>query len=104
MTNYTLWGNLPPASRVKLHLTNAEGWSRFAKSFRNRQNTFIRRSMLEVRCSMLISFFFEPKLAALPRLGKSFQASGGACMKLQKIRCRFQKYLTAELAEYAEII
>ena len=29
----------------------------FAKSFLNRQNTFIRRSMLEVRCSMFISFF-----------------------------------------------
>jgi len=47
------------AARVKLHLTNAEvgmwnaeGWSRFAKSFGNRQNTFIRRSMLEVRCSL----------------------------------------------------
>ena len=30
---------------------NAEGWSRFAKSFRNRQNTFIRHSMLDVRVS-----------------------------------------------------
>jgi hypothetical protein len=25
-------------------------------------------------------------------------------MKLHKIRCRFKKYLTAEIAEYAEII
>ena len=46
-------------ARVKLHLTNAEvgmwnaeGWSRFAKSFGNRQNTFIRRSMF-------ISFFLD---------------------------------------------
>jgi len=51
---------------MKLHLTNAEvgmwnaeGWSRFAKSFRNRQNTLIRRSMLDVRCSTFISFFSD---------------------------------------------
>jgi hypothetical protein len=31
-------------------------------------------------------------------------ASGGAYMKLHKIRRRFKKYLTAEIAEYAEII
>jgi hypothetical protein len=34
----------------------------------------------------------------------AFQASGGAHMKLHKIRWRSKKYLTAEIAEYAEII
>ena len=34
----------------------------------------------------------------------AFQASGAAYMKLHKIRCRSKKYLTAEIAEYAEII
>jgi hypothetical protein len=33
-----------------------------------------------------------------------FQARGAARAKLHKIRCRFKKYLTAEIAEYAEII
>jgi hypothetical protein len=27
--------------------------------FKNGQNSFIRRSMLDVRCSMFISFFFD---------------------------------------------
>jgi hypothetical protein len=27
--------------------------------FKNSQNTFIRRSMLDVRCSTFISFFFD---------------------------------------------
>jgi len=31
-------------------------------------------------------------------------ARGGARVKLHKIRCRSKKYLTAEIAEYAEII
>ena len=31
-------------------------------------------------------------------------ASGAAYVKLHKIRCRSKKYLTAEIAEYAEII
>jgi hypothetical protein len=46
---------------------------------------------------------------------KRFRASGFTCqhggirvlnpyVKLHKIRCRFKKYLTAEIAEYAEII
>ena len=47
-----------------------------AKSFLNRQNTFIRRSMLDVRCSMFISFF-SIKLAAL-------QASDGAYVNHEK--------------------
>ena len=43
------------------------------------------------------------KVSLLIRLA-AFQASGGARVKLHKIRCRSKKYLTAEIAEYAEII
>ena len=42
--------------------------------------------------------------ATLYRLDWPLAARGGAYMKLHKIRCRSKKYLTAEIAEYAEII
>ena len=50
---------------------------------------------MKLRQNGIVSFLI--KLAA-------FQASGGARVKLHKIRYRFKKYLTAQIAEYAEII
>jgi hypothetical protein len=44
---------------IECRITNYEGWNRFAKSILNRQNTFIRRSMLNVRCSTFISFVYD---------------------------------------------
>jgi hypothetical protein len=51
----------------------------------------------KIRYQTLNKYFFLIKLAAP-------QASGTACMKLHEIRCHSKEYLTAETAEYAEII
>ena len=59
-------------------MSNVEEWNRFAHSFfLNRQNTLIRCSMLDVRCSTFISFFFD-------QTGRS-AARGGARIKLLKL-------------------
>ena len=73
--------------RVKLHLTNAEvgmwnaeRWSRFAKSFRNKQNTFIRRSMFNVDGfvkSLKTSFDVLPAKAGI----QYFQMVLDACLR-----------------------
>ena len=62
---------------AEYRISNFEGWKRCALSFYNRQNTFIRRSMLDVRCSTFISFFF--------RSDWTLAASGCARMKQFKI-------------------
>jgi len=43
------------SERQNIESQNVEGWKRCALSFYNRQNAFIRRSMLDVRCSTFIS-------------------------------------------------
>jgi hypothetical protein len=44
--------------------------------FLNRQNTFIRRSMLDVRCSTFISFFFD-LTGRPPEAGNFFWPAAG---------------------------
>jgi hypothetical protein len=50
---------------AEYRISNVEGWVRFAQSFIKQAEYIIRRSMLNVRCSMFISFFFD--LTGRPR-------------------------------------
>jgi hypothetical protein len=55
----------------------------------------IRHSLFDIRYSLFQSFFY--------RFDWTLAARGGVRMKLHKIWCFSNKYLTAEIAESAEI-
>ena len=66
----------------------------------------IRHSIFNIRYSLFNTYMKlrQNGIVSLTIRPAVFLAGGRAYMKLHKIRYRFKNYLTAELAEYAEII